>query len=174
MYIDSAFVPLHYTSQSMIPNCGTNSSLSQSHELERLQQRVNRGFRYDNESIGNHEYVGSTVQGSDHGYAMRRFLLETETVAADSRPPSSTSSFDDPFQDPYRFLTSSWVPPSKSELEIPRVQWSAAEDVESRPIRVAIPVAQIGLIASESGRRALVQYGYEKADANELELKEGE
>lgn len=39
-------------------------------------------------SIQNSDFEGSSVQGTDTGYMLRRFLLETESVIDESRPSS--------------------------------------------------------------------------------------
>src|SRR5271154_6451339 len=47
-----------------------------------MRQRLNE----DRDSIANSSFLGSSTDGSDHGYTLKRYLLETETVLGDSPP----------------------------------------------------------------------------------------
>jgi SH3 domain len=62
-----------------------------------MRQRLNE----DRDSIANSSFLGSSTDGSDHGYTLKRYLLETETVLGDS--PSfglATSELEPPLPDP--------------------------------------------------------------------------
>jgi hypothetical protein len=47
-----------------------------------MRQRLNE----DRDSISDSSFSGSGTVGTDHGYALRRYLLETETVLGESPP----------------------------------------------------------------------------------------
>jgi hypothetical protein len=62
-----------------------------------MRQRLNE----DRDSIANSSFLGSSTDGSDHGYTLKRYLLETETVLGDSPPfGPATSEPEPPFPDP--------------------------------------------------------------------------
>src|SRR5271154_7396369 len=62
-----------------------------------MRQRLNE----DRDSIANSSFLGSSTDGSDHGYTLKRYLLETETVLEDSPPfGPATSEPEPPFPDP--------------------------------------------------------------------------
>lgn len=50
-----------------------------------------RHLEVTDHSVQNDDFEGSSVQGTDAGYMLRRFLLETESVIDNSRPPSPLS-----------------------------------------------------------------------------------
>ncbi|KAL7628357.1 actin binding protein [Parahypoxylon ruwenzoriense] len=82
----------------------------------------------------------------------------------------------EPAQEPPRSL-----PVRPIEQELPRELPEERESVDTRAVAAAVAETQFGhepavetAAASSGGKRALIQYDYEKAEDNELELREGE
>lgn len=95
----------------------------------------------DDESTGDPDFEGSSVQGSDHGYAIRRFLLDTESILDDDLPEAAVP----------RHLESSPDERPRSvaptpRLEQPREIVSPRQDLttEAKDIVLDIPIAENG------------------------------
>lgn len=96
---------------------------------------------FDDESTGDPDFEGSSVQGSDHGYAIRRFLLDTESILDDDLPEAAVP----------RHLESSPDERPRSvaptpRLEQPREIVSPRQDLttEAKDIALVIPIAENG------------------------------
>jgi drebrin-like protein len=76
------------------------------------------------------------------------------------------------------------VPPPPEEEEVVRssspirvalpIRKAAEPEPEPTPAPRPVPIAASGPAAASAGKKAIVQYDYEKAEDNEIELKEGE
>lgn len=53
---------------------------------------MRRRLDEDRESLADSSFMGSGTAGSDHGYTLKRYLLETETVLGDSPPFGPTTA----------------------------------------------------------------------------------
>ncbi|MCJ1243308.1 hypothetical protein MMC30_000505 [Trapelia coarctata] len=88
------------SSQSLLDSAVAVVTLSSStHEFTTIRRTMNRGFGYDRESVGDSGFAGSDVAGTDYGYAMRRFILDDDTVVEESPPLSPVlEEAKDPFE----------------------------------------------------------------------------
>jgi len=108
------FAPFRLGSPEVLDlTCDDTTSSSSTNEFTTIRRTVTRGFGYDQESVGDSGFAGSEVAGTDYGYAMRRFILDDDTVIEESPPLSPVLEED---KDPFGVHISQ-VPPSAEDAE---------------------------------------------------------
>lgn len=108
---------------------------SSTNEFTTIRRTINRGFGYDQESVADSGFAGSEAAGTDYGYAMRRFILDDETVVEES--PALSPVFDvdkDPFE-----VHESLVSTPVADV-VPNDQWWRPPQPDNNVTRKPVPV----------------------------------